>query len=345
MAGGIIFAWMDEWWKRNWMVTDRYSPPERNRLWLNAMDPEQHYGLLAAIPGTSGWKIVLDGRLGDWRDTPDLYARHARETRSGPGLHRFKVTHDEAYLYLMIELEAQGSAAAESEHHVWVGIDTYDAARGDRRFPDPVGVTVPIGMEFLIRFDGRDSSRLLVDAPYYIASRSAGRPCRSEPNEDGKFIGIEAEANRKRWGRDGTVYPARTYDRGPLRFGSTDPASPEYTSLADWYRSPDGTRIEARIPWGLLNVSDPSSHHVIHEQTRTEGPVEAVRTEGFRFHVLLLDDDDDRHARVVDSFPAHSAPGNAAAYPLFNWPGWERPTYHLRLKQSYFILKEAWAEF
>ena len=38
----VVFAWMDEWFKKkNWIVTDYEIPPENTRLWHNVMDAEQ----------------------------------------------------------------------------------------------------------------------------------------------------------------------------------------------------------------------------------------------------------------------------------------------------------------
>ena len=346
MAGGIVFAWMDEWFKRNWIVSNRYAPPERVRLWFNVMDPEQNFGLLAARPGEAGWAIVLDGNGADWESVPALYepSREAGEgTGSAPGVIRaFKVTQDEAYIYLHLETEGGGPLPGDGRTEYWIGIDTYDVERGDHRFPPPAGLSIPPGLEFLVRIGGKES-RILIDPPYRIFSGIALRPCRSESNDDGEFVEIVAVPNRERWGRDGTHFPAQSYSRSPLRFGSTDPASPDQHDLADWYAAPDGGVVEARIPWGLLNVSDPSSHRVIHETSRTDGTVESARTEGFRFHVLALRDDGDG-PRVVQSLP-QGPELTPADYPLFSWPGWEKPTYHLELKESYFVLQEALRDF
>ena len=46
-AGAGLFAIIDEWFKKNWLVIDFEQPAERNRLWLNALDAEQNYGVLA----------------------------------------------------------------------------------------------------------------------------------------------------------------------------------------------------------------------------------------------------------------------------------------------------------
>ena len=343
MAGGIVFAWVDEWWKRNWMVATRYAPPERNRLWFNVMDPEQTFGLIAARPGADGWKVVLDGRDDDWAPGDDLYTTPERQGSSGAALTRFAATQDEGYLYLLIEAGLPGAETAAGMQY-WIGIDTYDAARGDRRFPPPLDVTASIGMEYLVRIDSPENARLLIDPPYRIGSGEEGRPGRSEPNDDGEFVAIVTSPNRERWGRDGTRYPPRTYDLSPLRFGSTDPASARHDSQADWFASEDGRVVELRLPWAMLNVTDPSSHQVVHEEARTSGTVETTVTEGFRFHVLLLQESEEGELQVVDRYPRResSAPGD---YPLFRWPGWERPTYHLAPKESYHLFREKLGDF
>jgi hypothetical protein len=321
MAGGVLFSGVDEWFKRNWAVANRVVPSERGRLWYNALNPEQHYGLIAALPGSSGPRVVLDGSSTEWVDATALY--------EGPGrLKQLRATFDEGYLYLLLRVGDGTRPIDWAREQIWIGIDTFGTDAGDHRLPPPTSERIAIGLEFLVRLEGPSASRLLIDPPYLIFEGEQGRPCRSEPNDDGVFTEIVAAPNRERYGRDGTHYPARTYSRSPLRHGSTDPGSPAYDSLADWIASADGTTIELRIPWGLLNVTDPSSHRVIDERERRTGPVETSITEGFRFHVVALDSD-----RVVDQLPR----GNA--YPLYTWPGWEQPTYHLRPKRSYEILR------
>ncbi len=340
MAGGILFSWMDEWFKRNWLVAIYESPPERNPLWLNALDPEQNYGLLGAWPGSPGWKITLDGKGDDWKDAAVLYAAGGSGAEAGAGLLRgLRVTQDEAYLYVRLDLDPASSPTSWDRYRYWIGVDTYDERLGDHRFPTPVSMRTPIGMEFLIQLGGEKESRILVDRPYDLFTRRLKRPYRSIDNEAGDFIEICVDTNRGRYGRNGTFYPGRGYCRSPLRRGSTDPASPSYDSLADWIESPTGDFIEMRIAWGLLNVTDPSSRQVVHETSRREGVVETRATEGFRFHVLALRRDGEKLS-VVDQLPRGEKP-SMDAYPLFSWPGWEQPSYHLTLKEGYGIVREA----
>jgi tetratricopeptide (TPR) repeat protein len=49
-AGGIVFEWIDEWWKHNWIAFPFEKPFHRNALWHNDMDPEQSFGIQKFIP-------------------------------------------------------------------------------------------------------------------------------------------------------------------------------------------------------------------------------------------------------------------------------------------------------
>ncbi len=52
-AGAIIFAWLDEWFKKNWAVIDYEIPSDHTRLWHNVMDAEQNYGIMGEYAGNS----------------------------------------------------------------------------------------------------------------------------------------------------------------------------------------------------------------------------------------------------------------------------------------------------
>ena len=75
---------------------------------------------------------------------------------------------------------------------------------------------------------------------------------------DGRFDSLFIITNRARFRRDGTFYPASGYNRGRLRFGRSSEST-----LADWYYEPEAALLELRLPWGLINVTDPSTstHH------------------------------------------------------------------------------------
>src|SRR5258705_11918665 len=73
-AGAGLFALIDEWFKKSWIVTDFEHPAERKRLWLNPLDAEENYGVIAMRAGREGERIKIDGDTADWRGRPVLYA-------------------------------------------------------------------------------------------------------------------------------------------------------------------------------------------------------------------------------------------------------------------------------
>ncbi len=45
-AGGMIFAWIDAWWKRTWIVDDLNLPRDRYDLWHNVTSPEDNFRVI-----------------------------------------------------------------------------------------------------------------------------------------------------------------------------------------------------------------------------------------------------------------------------------------------------------
>src|SRR3989475_805891 len=125
-AGGVLFAWLDEWFKHTWVTIDLEVPAERSRLWHNMEDAEQHYGLMGEYAGASADATPQPG--GDpavWRGLPVL-------PRGGPLL--FLGGADPSYLYVALA----GRPSFDSARYV-VGIDTYRRDRGQFRLPGVAG--------------------------------------------------------------------------------------------------------------------------------------------------------------------------------------------------------------
>ena len=334
LAGGILFAWIDEWFKRNWIVMNYESPTVRNPLWLNALDAEQNYGLIAALPGADGPTIVLDGKTDDWEAVPIHQQGGDVESFS------LRLTSDEAYLYALVEMQTEISLD-NPDRELWLAIDTYASQLGSSYLPHPARLKAEAGFEFLLQFKDRENAKLLVDRPYDLFSQRNRRPYRSVANSRGDFVEIAVFTNRDRYGRDGAFYPAQGYSRSVLRHGVTTQSSPAYNSLSDWFLSKDGKTLELRLPWGLLNVTDPSSHRVVHEQQGNDGIVETLETAGFRFQLTWIEGPFKRK-RTLTAVPEQGA--TLDRFPIYRWPGWEQPTYHLRPKKSFGIVQEGWAD-
>src|SRR5256886_16510369 len=72
LAGGMGFAWLDEWFKHTWVTIDLELPAERTRLWHNVMDAEQSYGLLGEYAATADATPVPGADAARWRALPLL---------------------------------------------------------------------------------------------------------------------------------------------------------------------------------------------------------------------------------------------------------------------------------
>ena len=154
--------------------------------------------------------------------------------------------------------------------------------------------------------------------------RLSNRPFRTARNEDGVYTNLLVITNRRRFGRDTTEYAAAGYDRGILERG----AAP----MNGWQRK--GNVLEVRIPWMLLNFTDPSSRHVLQDGA---GAVPA----GFGTRVVL---DIGIMLAVADAagswrlWPAAAGHQSVARYHL---QAWEQPRWRARVRPTFQFLQAA----
>ncbi len=329
MAGGVLFAFQDEWFKGTWSVAPFENPPERRRLWFNAESPEQSYGILANRPDAP---VVVDGLPWEWPSSAVV-----AEGDTGDGwrsLRSLSVASDAGYLYLLLRTDGGGQPPDWSRLAIRIGIDTYDPRRGERSLPESPGeVAFSTGVEFLVALSGPDSSEIRAVSGYDPAPARDGRPVFSPERPGAGFEPLRLETNRERIARDGTRIPAIVWNRGALRFGSLDPSSDAFDTRTDVSVSVATGSIEIRIPWGLLNVSDPSSHRILHQATPHDGAPGTIVTEGFRFEALAVDPS--RDFRVISRLPVDGTPET------WSWPGWEEPRFRSELKHGVDALRAA----
>ena len=364
MAGGVLFAWIDEWFKRNWVATEFELPADRNRLWYNRLDAEQHYGLIAmeAEPPIAGGS--LEERLVAWGGVDALYEE--------PGL-SVRAAHDAAYLWLLVE-----TSGATPQDTVLVGFDVIDPDAGGSRWPLRVGDPLPVGVELVLQSTAGEvrvmaepssnpfrlvevgrGARGLEGRRLQIANPPAGLfharveqrfnlPYYTEPNETGRYDSLRVVVNRRRFARDSTEYLAIGYDRGVLPPG---PAPDGY-----WERTAGGA-LEVRIPWLLLNVTDPSSRTVLQgpgvANTR-DAELEASGKWRLRPGVTAWPDSvfGALGTQAVGgigivaavrggSAGAVTAPAiGTAAVARYRWPAWEEPSWRARVRPSYRLMAD-----
>ncbi|WP_337844023.1 tetratricopeptide repeat protein [Thermus sp.] len=228
LAGSLLFSFLDEWFKRNWLFME-WEDPERDPLWHNLLDPEENYGLLAA---TAPRGPRLDGKGDEWEEVPFLLREE------GVFL---KAQSDPEYLWLLY----RGPLPLR------LHLDTV---------PGGVEVAPGFGAEFALEV-GAEGRRLLVEAGYYpfreVRPGGAGTEALiflgpTRPT-GGPFVPFLLEPNRRRTGRDGTDYPRQVYELGLLRRGVDPEGARDPT--ADYAL---GDYLELRLPWGMLLMADPS---------------------------------------------------------------------------------------
>ena len=318
-AGGVVFELIDEWFKNTWSTAPLTIPADRRRLWFNAESPEQSYGLLANRPSEP---IRVDGNPSDWLGPAYLTAANVSAEGWG-ALKELRVTSDEGYVYLLLRTAGGPEPPDWTTTSFRIAIDTYDPGRGATQVPDPTAT----GAEFLVDLHGPGASFVTVAAPYEPYKAIESGPCASpDSGDDVPFAHLLFETNRERFGRDGTRYPAIVVDRGALRFGSVE--TDTRTDVAVGAAS--GT-IEIRLPWQLLNVTDPSSRRVLHQTVEHEAPLDTVATDGFRFYAFA-------HGPKGES----RLPAEGTKAPLYTWPTWDEPKYRTRPKAGLDALREAW---
>ncbi|HEX2250592.1 MAG TPA: hypothetical protein VHH32_09590, partial [Gemmatimonadales bacterium] len=337
-AGGLVFAWLDEWFKKNWAVVDYQIPQDNTKLWHNVMDPEQNYGILGQYAGDRVSTPRLGGDPSRWRDLRLVQSEEQSVLRS------LRAGADESYLYLAVQLS--GRAAIWDTLGLQIAIDTYQLTVGQHRLPRS-SVRSEVGFEFLIDLVSPAAAWVRVtpdynrhDARLDAATgddfgRFARRPVETRNREDGRFDSLYIITNRARFGRDGTFYPAQGYDRGRLRYGTESGST-----LSDWYFDQKAGLLQLRIPWDLLNVTDPSTRTLLHDTTAT-GRLGTVRAEDFHIGVLLYDKSS--RNRVLGSIPRlERGVWHSSRFQAWRWQEWSEPRSHARLKPVYDSLRLLW---
>lgn len=341
-AGGVVFSWHDEWFKRTWNLAP-FSDPNRRPFWSNVQTPEQRFGLLAFDPADA---VPLDGSPEAWADA--TAATPERDPlRLGDGadpareLTAVRATSDAAYLNVRLEfVELDGEPDWDATNYlISLGTTGSDA----RALPYGVGGAAPA--DFVVRLGGPDDSRMTVypryDAFAFEYGAEAGLDLdRYRDPDPGDFTPLRLVINRGYTVPVTDEYvPFESVETGRLRYGNGNPESPEYDSLADVHVAPSSDAIELRIPWGLLNVADPSRRRRLADLW-TDGldtyeTIESIDVAAASY----VPADAEGTARPLDAPTnlTHAVPGvadGALSSRAFEPPTWDRPAYSERLKES-----------
>jgi hypothetical protein len=114
----------------------------------------------------------------------------------------------------------------------------------------------------------------------------------------------------------------KTFETGKLTYGNGNPNAEDYNSLSDFCYG-DGL-VEIRIPWQLLNISDPTNME-IHDDYYENYGVESRKMD--HFYLGIIEKEKKKNGMHLEEVKIK---------PL------KKEEYHERFKESYFIVKEYW---
>lgn len=316
-AGAVVFAWQDEWFKRTWNTWPGVDLT-RNAYWSDYQTNEQFFGLVTFDPGEEKSICYVDGVLDDWQDVPVLAEN---------GDMSLKMQYDEKFIYFQVH--AQGYDPDGDKLFIPIDLTPKSGAltdaSNDLSFERPV--------DFVIVLDGKEDSKVMVQEYYDLLYSTMRREIWQEdafiyPSE--KDSSVFRNIYQYLRGRiplvGGQVTDPVLFPTGELRHGNANPEAEDYDSLADFLI--EGDDIEIRIPWALLNFSDPSEMQ-IHDDYYLHYGVDNLQINELYAGLMRRTGDD-----VEDTGLKRLA--------LRGWG--DHPTAHLRLKQSYYAMQQAFQQ-
>ncbi len=318
-SGSIVSTWQDTWERRTWNTSYAVNV-EENFRWRDVQTDGQGYGLLSFDPGDEKSECYIDGDSSEWNNKDIVLSDDGTSA---------SVKYDESFMYFLIEKKG-----LTEESEIYIPIDTTPKS-GSIKSINPK-LSFDRNSDFIISILGKDNSRLLVQKRYeslrenYLMQTEARDPFVHFPEKDSsKFVSIRMICKNNNMippgDRNDEVRKMKlfdTYETGKLTYGNSDPDSSNYNSLADFCYGKDF--VEIRIPWQLLNFSNPTDMK-IHDDYYEQYGVEEITISKLYIGVSELN---------------QKNPTKMVSVNLNGW--YDKTNYHERLKKSYFILKKYW---
>lgn len=313
-AGGLIFSWQDEWFKRTWNTMD-YSLPDYRPYWSDYQTNEQSFGLLTFDPGRRKSVCYVDGNTSEW-DQEDILIQSGGATVS--------VKSDEKFLYFMVH---QPNLDLEQDQ-LMIPIDI--TQKSGIKKSDKYRATFERQADFLLRIDGKQHTSLLVhdyfDAFTYHYSQMLFH---TDPyslqlkKDEGDFVSIYMALRAPLLVEaTGKLSAPSYFNTGRLVYGNANPNAADFNSIADFYAGKDN--IEIRIPWGLLNIMDPSSKKVMNDFYSLKG----ISSQSYENIYIGIAEEGTETVRMLP----------------YDYQSWEEPGYHERRKESYSSVKNVFRD-
>ncbi len=317
-AGSCVFSWQDEWFKRTWNTM--YSVDLDNTpYWSDYQTNEQFFGLLSFDPGEEKSVCYVDGDISEWTEKDNV-------VKSGDM--DLSMKYDEKFLYFLVHKENFDP----KKDTLYLPIDTNPKIGST--YCENYDVSFERASDFLMVINGKENSRIEVQERYealrstYANEYYAIDPYVDPPKKDSPvfkkiYMPLRVEDVLPQEDIVPKVPVGEKFDTGKLRYGNANPDAEDFDSLSDFIFS--GDYVEIRIPWQLLNFSNPSEM-MIHDDYYECYGIENLNID--KMYVGIGSSENTEYRLKM---------------PSFDLKGWGKTvTYHERLKKSYYMLKDYW---
>lgn len=269
-GGGILFSWIDEWFKRTWIVDPISTQGERRNLWHNVTSPEQNFGLIAFEPVDAPFSAISI-------------------SNNSCNVKNIKWSYNFEFLKLEISLKN----ALKSGDSLFIGIDTYKSNTGESVLPD--GKAITNRAEFSMKIKYPDVAEMYVTEAYDLFAIWHKQ---SKPEQLYHSIATDgAPWKLIRWKNN--RYDTSIFYIGKLRMrNASQPASTLDAIVID------NNVLKIRIPWTLLQFTDPTLMEVM-DDLRSTPQRETSISDGIALSVSMNNCVTETQARI--KYPSWNA--------------------------------------
>lgn len=332
-AGAIAFMWQDEWFKQTWN-TSPHVDLNTTAYWSDYQTSAQNFGLLSFDPGEEESICYVDGDKTDWTEE-DVVIQQDHS--------RLSMKYDEKFIYFLAEKDG----FRIEQDKLYLPIDVTPKSGSMRA--ENLGIQMSAPADFVIEINGKEESRVWVQERYdttrTIFKNEVSDAIRSfseeAPAPDSPYFHtiIYRIAQSDYYQKNPTGGPdmeipftsfdqhdrnqyrvVRTYETGKLLYGNANPHAADFNSLSDFCAG-DGF-VEIKLPWELLNFSDPSMMKIHDDYYENLG-----------IAYILIDE-------IQVGMGDAGAEIQMVPFPLERLG--KTPQCHERLKESYYILQRCW---
>ncbi|WP_143062483.1 hypothetical protein [Carnobacterium iners] len=317
-AGAIVSSWQDDWTRlTSFGLVEDYLDLNNSSYWHDLQSSDESFGFLKFESGNEEDKVYLDGNFSDWKDTKTILEEDEIN---------LKIKNDLSHLYILIEKENWSL----TEDLLYLGIDVTPLS-GSNKWEDEAEFSNDA--DFIIKLQGYNESRIVVNERYnlfnYLYKYYANiieKKSKVPDKDSEKFEAIYLLNRKKFYLKDNNrvLFPIY-YETGKLAYGIDNPTNEEFNSKVDFNK--EGNKVEIKIPWSLLNVKDPLQRKA-YGDFYSDGLDSQQKLEKLGFSINYKG----KEKNIITKESS------------YNIEKIKKMVYFERLKDSYYIVKDYWAE-